>query len=154
MDEENKNENSNENDTSGCGCLIFAVIIILVFIMGIPSCSSDEEEKEANLPQAPIWEVTKEQATERSQKIVGEKIKISTGDFLTTTYSIDSVECTAIRQYGERRETVMVELKAYSYYIDGKLSFAKADKYTYNFETSQWDYYPGQWTMQNVEINY
>ena len=160
-DTESTEENSTETESSGCLSTIIVVLIILGMLAGISSCishqnSEERESQEAyeeNLPKAPDFGFSKEDVTMKAQRLIGEKIKFTAGDFLTTTYTIHSVECTSVEQTGVRRDTVTAELKAYTYYIDGKVTFTRTDKYYYDFDENQWDYYADEWATENIEIN-
>lgn len=73
-------------------------------------------------------------------------------NIVTTSFTIHNAECTNIRQFGIRNDKVDVTLKAYSYYIDGTLTFTCIDKYEYNFNTQEWEYTAGSWAPTNVKL--
>lgn len=103
-DTESTEENSTETESSGCLSTIIVVLIILGLLAGISSCishqnSEERESQEAyeeSLPKAPDFGFSKEDVTMKAQRLIGEKIKFTAGDFLTTTYTIHSVECTIL----------------------------------------------------------
>lgn len=167
--QENNAENSNvelkKEESGGCGCTtVIAILIVLALIIGIPSCISIKNSKERDaqyayensLPKAPDIGMTADQVTREAQNQIGKKIELSLGNFLTSTYPINSIKCTSIRQFGVRKERLTVDYKAYSYYVDGQISFSKTEQYTYNFDSGNWEPragYVSEWVPDNVTIN-
>lgn len=155
---------ADENGNNGCGCLFYGVVILIILglIIGIPTYSSikSEREREAqyayeqSLPKAPDFEYTKEDIQDLAvRKLLWSDIEYSSlGDFVTTTFTIHNIECTGLRQIGIRKDKVDVTLKAYTYYIDGTITFSRTDKYNYNFNTKEWEYTAGGWVPTNVKI--
>lgn len=162
---ENSDEELKKEESEGCGCgTVIAILLVLALIIGIPSCISikNSKEREAqrayenSLPKAPDVGMTVEDLTKEAQSQIGKRIELTLGDFLTSTYTIHSIKCTDIRQFGVRKETLTVDYKAYSYYLDGQISFSKAEQYTYNFDSDKWEPkagYVSNWIPDNVTIN-
>ena len=153
-----------ENENDGCGTTIIAVLVVIAMIIGIPACMAYQSDKrrekqyayEDNLPKAPAFKMTIEQATQQAQSQVGKRIEYSLGDFYTETYTIDSVRCTKLTQLGVRKDKVTIEFEAYCYYFNGQLTFNKTEKLTYNFDKGKWEPYSGfvsEWIPSNLTVH-
>lgn len=155
---------ADEKESKGCGCLFYSIVILVILglIIGIPIHRSIQEEREReaqleyerSLPKAPDFAYTKEDISALVQKNMFLKTIEYSGiaNIVTTSFTIHNAECTNIRQFGIRNDKVDATLKAYSYYIDGTLTFTCIDKYEYNFNTQEWEYTAGSWAPTNVKL--
>lgn len=153
------------NQKGGCGCgAVVAILVVLALIIGIPVYNTIKEDREreakyayeSSLPKALDLGKTVDDLTRDAQIHVGKRIEFTLGDFLSSTYSIDKIKCTSVRQFGVRNDTVVIEYKAYSLYFDGQISFSKTERLKYNFDKNQWindTGYKSEWTPDNVTIN-